>query len=115
MAHCPFLKDVIERPAQGDRHLVRHAFQLGAVGVNKLVGARLVAILEHPQTNGRGALVPVFEQLGGFGQAAISAQATHLQACTEKMGVELKVMRTAAQTDADHGFDAVHVTCLELE
>ena len=102
VAHRPFLQDVAEPPADGGRHLCHHRLQLGAVLFNETVRAGLVAVLEHAQADGVGLLVPLLDQRGGLGRAAIRAQAAHVHLFTEESGREFKVLGGRAQADADN-------------
>ena len=58
----------------------------GAVGVDQALRADAVAVLDHAQADRVGVLVPVPQQLGRLGRAAVGAQALHMQLLAEEAG-----------------------------
>ena len=91
----------------GHRHARDDARQARAVGVDQALRADAVAVLDQAQADGVGVLVPVPQQLGRLGGAAVGAQALHVQLLAEEAGGELEILAFRTQADADHGLHGV--------
>jgi hypothetical protein len=71
VADGPLLQDVAQPGTGSYRHPFDQFHQVLAVLVHIPLGTDVVAVLEHPQTDGVGLALPVLEQLGRLGRAAV--------------------------------------------
>jgi hypothetical protein len=100
--HRPLEEDVRKPRAGRERRARDGRFQLGdplavAAGV-----AEPVARLHQAEADRVGRAVPAVQQLAGTRQAAVGAEAVHMQGLAEEAGAKLEVLALRTEADADH-------------
>ena len=87
------LKEYLAQPrASRDRHPFGRGLQAGTVFLDYPPGTNATAVLDQPEADGIGSLIPIPRQFERFDHAAVGAAAAHAHFLAEKSGFEVKIL-----------------------